>query len=266
MRNRVYRGVGSGVALLLWVAVAGAQTSAPAPAAVPINLADPQAALGTYFLAQKANDLTALNKSTMVSAPEKKNYVDFIVSYQMWARYLERQAIAKFGKEDGLKVQGHLRSLDDQTDLDIKRARDANVEYNTEKTTAKLFLRIERGRPDNLQTDRFQFIDVYYLAKTAAGWQVDFLKTYKCLDPDQEETYRSEMGAFPRMTRNIKKLAEDLKAGRFKTVDDLKNTLEAAWAKVYDEPTDASGRTAAETQAAGAETQPAPAQSQPAAK
>jgi hypothetical protein len=224
--------------------------SARAAEKVTINLADPQTTLNTYFEAQKANDLATLSRIIYISRPEKKNYVDNLLTYQLWARYLERQAIARFGKEDGIRVEGHLRSLDDQSDLDIKRAREAGIEYNSDKNTARAFLRVERGRPENLQIDRFTFLDEYHLVKTKAGWQIDFLKTFKCLDPDQEENYKLEATAYPRMSVNVTKLTKQLKAGDFKTADDLKNALEAMWAHVYDSPVDASGHTAAETQAA----------------
>jgi hypothetical protein len=249
------------LALLAPLALAGILTAQPKAAQpekprVTINLADPQAALNTYFEAQKANDLKALLAVMHISKPDMERYVTNVVTYQMWKRYLERQAITKFGKEDGMRVFAHVRSLDDQTDLDIKRAKEAGVEYDSAKTTARLFLRVERGRPDNLQSDRFAFLDAYNLVKTKDGWKIDFLKTFKSEDPEQNELYMSENTAFPRMSVNVRKLSEQLKEGRYKTADDLKNKLDSLWATVYDAPVDASGRTAAETQAAS-ETKPA---------
>jgi hypothetical protein len=235
------------LAILLPLLVAA---SASAADKVTVNLADPQATLNTFFEAQKANDLPTLSKLFYVSNPDKKNYANNILTFQLWSRYLERQAIARFGKEEGIRAQGHLRSLDDQSDLDIKRARDAGIEYNAEKNAVHAFLRVERGRPENLQTDRFTFLDEYYLVKTTDGWQIDFLKTYKCLDPEQEETYKAETAAYARMSLNLTRLSKEVKAGQFKTADDLKNVLDQMWAQVYDAPVDASGHTAAETQAA----------------
>jgi hypothetical protein len=236
---------------------AHAQTSRPAASTVAIDLTDPQKALASFFAAQKANDRDAINKTVTSTVPDRKQYVEDCITYQMWARYLEHLAIAKFGKEPAIAVQGHVRSLDDQTDLDLKRVKEAGIEYNSDHTDATVHLRVERDRPDELKIDDFQFLDTYYLVKTPAGWQVDYLKTCNRLDPDSDASYKAELGAFPRMARNLKQLCDQLKAGKFATADDLKNRLDTLWTQVYSEPTDASGRTQKDVEAEAPATAPA---------
>ena len=216
-----------------------AQATKPA---APAPLTDPAAnALQNYLVAQKAGDQAALKKSLEVTKADKKEYVDAVLSFQLWSRYFERRAIEKFGKEAGLAIQGHTRSYDDQYTLDLKRMRDANVQYDVERASATIYLRVELNRPENLQVDRFEFLDVYHMIKTAdagggGGWKLDFLKTYKCLDPEQEEVYQSEAAAFPRMARVCSELSEQLKKDQIKNADDLKTIYEEKWSHVYDAP------------------------------
>jgi hypothetical protein len=59
------------------------------------------------------------------------------------------------------------------------------------------------------------------------------------------------------MSVNLTRLSKQVKEGKFKTADDLKNTLDTMWSQVYDTPTDAGGHTAAENQSTeAARTQP----------
>ena len=74
------------------------------------------------------------------------------------------------------------------------------------------------------------------MVKTAGGWKLDFLKTYKVLDPEQEDNYKLEMLAFPRMAGALKAIAEGIVKGTYKTADDAKNEYDTKWAHVYDEP------------------------------
>ena len=215
-----------------------AESATTKPAAPEVaSLADPAAnALQSYLVAQRAGDLAAIRKIIHLSAADKKEYSEAVMNFQLWTRYFERKAIEKFGKEQGLSIQGHARSFDDQCTLDLKRVRDANVQYNAERSAATIYLRVELNRPENLQLDRFEFLDVYQVIKIGETWKLDFLKTYKCLDPEQEDTYKSELAAFPRMAKVCSDLSDQIKRGTVKTAEDLKNAYDDKWSHVYDDP------------------------------
>jgi len=207
----------------------------------PEKLADPAAnALQDYLYAQYANDketAATLKRLTAVTAPAKERYVSSLTNYLLWTRYLERRAIEKWGKEDGMRILGHVRSFDDQYVIDSRRVREANVQYNSSKTTATIHLRIEMNRPENLQMgDTFNFLDSYEMIKVGGEWKLDFIKTYKRLEADDEEDLRAEMLAIPRMTKVLSELCDQLKKGQIKTADEMKNILEDKWNRVYDDP------------------------------
>jgi hypothetical protein len=233
MTNRVLAIAALFSASLFFAHPIDAQTTA----AAPDPLKDPAAnALQNYFVAQKVGDQAVLKKTIEVTNPQKNEYADAVLSFQLWSRYFERKAVDKFGKEAGMGIQGHARTYDDQYAVDMKRIRDANVQYSVDRNSATVYLRVELNRPENLQVDRFEFLDVYQMIKAADGWKVDFLKTYKCLDPEQEEVYQSEAAAFPRMARVCSELSEQLKKDQIRNADDLKNIFEEKWSHVYDAP------------------------------
>jgi len=233
-RLRVVVGLYS--AMFLFSVSAYGQATKPAAPEVAA-LADPAAnALQSYLVAQRAGDLPAIRKIIHLSAADKKEYSEAVLSFQLWSRYFERKAIEKFGKEQGLSIQGHARSYDDQHTLDMKRVRDANVQYNADRSAATIYLRVELNRPENLQIDRFEFLDVYQAIKVGEVWKLDFLKTYKCVDPEQEDTYKSELAAFPRMAKVCSDLSDQIKHGTIKTADELKGIFDDKWSHVYDDP------------------------------
>ncbi|MCL2640075.1 MAG: hypothetical protein FWD53_04450 [Phycisphaerales bacterium] len=227
-------------AILLGTGLAIAQTKAVLKEK-PEKLADPAAnALQDYLYAQYANDkdtAATLKRLTAVTDSAKERYVSALTNYLLWMRYLERRAIEKWGKEDGMRILGHVRTFDDQYVIDSRRVREANVQYNSTKTTATIHLRIEMNRPENLQMgDSFNFLDSYEMIKVGGEWKLDFLKTYKKLEADDDEDLRSEMMAIPRMTKVIRELCEQMKASQIKTADEMKNILEDKWSRVYDDP------------------------------
>jgi len=215
--------------------VALAQESQPAAREpVAIDLATPQSALASYLCAQQAIDMAAIEKTIQISPTYRRDYVECATTYQLWSLALERAAVKAFGGVDGIRVEGHARSLDDQITLDLERLKTANVEYNDDQTAATIFLPIEKDRPAGLQIDRFNFIDVYKLRKTNDGWKIDYVRTYDCNDASKEQQYKFEQTVFSRMAGAIKKLVERLKKGEFKTADDLKAALDGQWKETYD--------------------------------
>ncbi|MCL2646785.1 MAG: hypothetical protein FWD61_07235 [Phycisphaerales bacterium] len=210
----------------------------PAMQEKPEKLSDPAAdALQSYLYAQYTNDQASIKKLIEVTA-SKKSYADTLTSYWLWARYLERRAIEKWGKEDGMRVQGHVRAFDEQYAIDARRIRNAIVQYNAAKTAASVNFGIELNRPEGLQMgDTFNFLDTYEMVKVGGEWKLDFLKTYKRQGTDEnEENDKAEMMAYPRMTKVLVDLCDQLKKGQLKTADDMKNIFDEKWSHVYDEP------------------------------
>src|SRR5271154_4883555 len=193
------------VLLLAAGSVVLAQESQPASREpLAIDLATPQSALASYLHAQQAIDIAAIDKTIHVSPTYRKDYVECVTTYQLWSHTLERDAVKAFGNAEGIRVEGHARSLDDQITLDLKRLTTANVEYNDDQTAATVFLPIEKDRPAGLQIDRFNFIDVYKLRKTDDGWKIDYVSTYDCDDAGKEQQYKFEFTVFSQMAGAVK--------------------------------------------------------------
>jgi hypothetical protein len=208
----------------------GQETQPDAP-----DLATPQSALAAYLHARQRIDIAAVNATVDIAPSYRKGYADRVINYQLWMHYLERAAIKAFGKSDALRVAGHIRSLDDQLALDLDRLKNAKLEYSDDRTQATLFLPIEKDRPAGLQIDRFNFLDVYILRKTDAGWKLDYLRTHDSLDPAKQQQYQFEEAVFPLMATAVKELADQLEKGRFKSADDLKAALDEKWKSTYDD-------------------------------
>jgi hypothetical protein len=242
MRRRGFRGVlaagvlcGLGLAAGRLAAEEGTKAATTTRPKVEVDLKDPQAALKTYLLAQQAMDAKIIKDMTAVTTAAKKPLVDIYINYNLWVLYLERQANLKFGPAEGLKVFSHVRTLDDQLALDLKRVREPSVDYSVNRDTATVYLRVERNRPDGLKTDRFAYLDAYYFIKQGDQWKLDYLKTYECNDADKETQYAFEAGVFPKMITAMKQLAEDVKAGKFRDAEVLHSTLDTKWKEAYGE-------------------------------
>lgn len=202
---------------------------------VEVDLKDPQAALKTYLLAQQAMDYKTIKDMTAVSDAAKKPLVDIYINYNLWTLYLERQASVKFGPGEGLKVFSHVRSLDDQLVLDLKRVREPSVDYGVNRETATVYLRVERNRPEELKIDRFSYLDAYHFIKQADGWKLDYLKTYECNDAEKESQYQFEAGVFPKMIKAMKALAEEIKSGKFRDAEMVHSAMDTKWKEAYGE-------------------------------
>ena len=230
MMNRTYLaaavlvcGLGVATSLSQGQAVTATTAASTAPK-VEVDLKTPEAALATYFRAQQAMDATTIKNITAVTDATKAKFVTVLINYILWNVYLERTAVAKYGAAEGVKVLGHDRSLDDQLKLDLRRVLEPTIDYNANHDQAKVFLRVERNRPDGLQTDRFTYLDEYAFIKQGADWKLDYLKTYKCEDAEQSQL---ELGVFPPMTKVMKDLAEDIKAGKIRDADVAHNIYQA---------------------------------------
>jgi hypothetical protein len=223
------------ILLLALLPLTLAQTAPATRPAVAIDLTTPAAALASYFRAQQALDLDALRKTFDVSDPQQAPYVERLINFRLWRHYLERQAIRRFGKEQGLTVEGHARALDDQLALDLTRLKDAAVEQTPAQgaapAAAKVFLKVEPDRPAGLQTDRFDFLDTYYLVRTPAGWKVDLLRTFDCVGEDKLPLMKYEAGVFPVVAASLKDLAEGLAKGDYPTAAALKTAYDDRWEK-----------------------------------
>ncbi len=226
-----------GIAAGAWGEGGAAQKTAATTASRPkveIDLKDPQAALKTYFLAQQTLDSATIKKVIVISDTTKAGLADVTITYYLWSHYLERQAIAKFGEAEGMTVLSHLRSLDEQLTMDLKRVVLGNVDYSTDRTKATIYLRVERNRPEGLQTDQYTFLDSYHLVKDGSVWKVDYLKTYGLVDPEKEQQYQFNMGIFPKMVVVLKELSTDVRAGKYREASQVKNTLDTKW-KIIEE-------------------------------
>lgn len=226
------------VALLALGASALAQTSQPKPKA-EIDQSTPQKALSTYLAACNALDFNSI-KTTITGGEANKlsNIAHPIIIYHMWQLRVERQAIEKFGEENGITVFGHLRSLDKQFAIDQKRMRDALLDYkNDQRTRAVVFMKREKDRPENLQVDKFRFRDDFTLVKSGDKWFVDYFATYELNNPEKESETLWLGTVHNKMAAELKKISEQLKAGVFKSADDVKLAVEAAEKAAYDEGT-----------------------------
>jgi hypothetical protein len=222
---------------LIVTLAAGTLFAADAKPKTDLVLDTPENALKSYTTAWQNVDFAGIMASIKITDASKKDIVERYVTYMMWCDSLERACIAKFGEDDGLKVLGHARSLAKQYELDIKkRIVAANVEYEpNDRTQARIFLKVEKDRPEGLQTDKLTFRDEYRMAKEAGVWKVDFLKTYELDDPDPdrvEEVKYYAYKAYPILNKRLKELTEDVKSGKIKLADDVKTEIENAWQKV----------------------------------
>ncbi len=202
------------------------------PASAPatrkaVDRSTPRAAMEAYFQAWRAISVADVNDATVVSDPKMRQYADIVLNWMAWTRYLERAAVKKFGRDAALGITGRLRTADEQLDLDQKRLPAASIDYAPDHASATLFLRVEPGRPDGLQVDRFSFLDRYFLVHSPDGWRVDFLKTYDCQDPDKDALYRFEARMYPLLATALKELSDKLAAGDFATPAALKAELDA---------------------------------------
>ncbi|MGN6368814.1 MAG: hypothetical protein ACTHN5_11180 [Phycisphaerae bacterium] len=200
-----------------------------------VDLSTPTATLAGYLHAMEKIDVAGMQRLVVVSPSYRQDYANVVMNYEAWMHYLERAAIATFGREPGMAVEGHVRPLDEQIALDLDRLKQANVEYNEPRTEAKVFLPVEKDRPAGLQTDRFNFVDLFYLKKTEEGWKLDYLRTYGSSDPSQNQQYHYERRVFPPMATAAKELSKQLKKGEFKTAEALKGALDAKWKALNEE-------------------------------
>ena len=225
--------VGAGVSMGQTKAVTKAVLQAK-PAKLPDPVAD---ALQGYLYAQYTYDHDELQKYIEVTVAGRKRYADALTGYLLWSRCLERRAIEKWGKEEGMRVLSHVRSFDDQYVIDSRRVRDAKILYNNDKTAASVHFSIEINRPDNLQVgDAFNFLDSYEMIKVGDTWKLDFLKTYTRVAEEEDDDFKAEMTAFVRMATVISNLCGQLKKDQLKTADAVKQVLDEKWERVYDEP------------------------------
>jgi hypothetical protein len=226
------------VVLAVLAAVAGGCLfAADAKPKTDLVLDTPENALKSYTMAWQNVDFAGIMACVKTTDAAKKDIVERYVTYMMWCDSLERACIAKFGEDDGLKVLGHARALAKQYELDIKkRIVASNIEYEpNDRTRARIFLKVEKDRPEGLQTDKLTYRDDYRMAKEAGNWKVDFLKTYELDDPDPdrvEEVKYYAYKAYPVLNKRLKELIDDVKAGKIKLADDVKTEIENAWQKV----------------------------------
>lgn len=224
--------------VVMCAAAVGADTKPKAPETKPkteIVLDTPENALRTYITAWQNTDYAGIIASVKITDEKKKPVVESYVTYMMWSDALERACVAKFGEDEGMKALGHVRTFVKQYELDLNtRLRRANVEYaDHDRGTARIFLREERDRPKGLQVDKLSFRDDYSVVKDGSQWKIDFLKTYELSDPEREDEINyNAYQAYPPITKHLKELTEQVKAGKMKLADDVKTAIENMWAKV----------------------------------
>ena len=196
--------------------------------AMELDQTDPQTGLASYLKARKGMDYAAIQKCIVCTDSTKKAFVDVLINYNMWSFYLERTAIAKFGPANGLTVLGHLRSVDTQITMDLKRVLEANITYSGNRDSADIYLRVERDRPEGLQaSDQLNFLDHYVMIKQGSDWKVDYIKTYQCDDPEKEDTYKYQTEAYPKISKAMKEISAQIKDGTISNADSAKSILEA---------------------------------------
>ena len=152
----------------------------PAKPRTEINLETPEKALKSYVMCWQNSDYAGIMACMKITDASRGHIVASYVSYMMWCDYLERSAAKKWGDDEAMTILSHVRTLEKQYDLDIKkRIINANVDYDqTDKSKAHIFLRQEAGRPNNIATDNLFFRDDYYVLKEGGSWKVDFLRTH----------------------------------------------------------------------------------------
>jgi hypothetical protein len=233
----IARKVAVGIVGVVGLAVASALAAPPKPK-IELVLDTPENALKTYVNAWKATDFAGIMACIKVTDADKNKaeIVSRYVTYMMWTDALERACAAKFGEDDAMKALGHVRTLAKQYDIDLKRVISANVEYEKDnRGKAKIFLRVEKDRPEGLRVDELFFRDDYVMVREGTEWKVDFLKTYKLDAPDkdsQDAVLYYATKAYPALTTRMKQLTEDVKAGKIKLADDVDQAIKNEWAKL----------------------------------
>jgi hypothetical protein len=212
-----------------------AKTAAKAEPLKPkteLILDTPEKALKSYTTCWQNSDYAGIIACIKITDANKTKVVEGYISYMMWSDYLERTASKKWGDDDAMKILSHVRTIEKQYELDIKkRIINANVDYDqADRSKARVFLRIETGRPDNLATDKLFFRDDYYMLKDNGGWKVDFLRTHELdgNDKDQEINYYAN-NAFPALVRKMKELSAGIKDGKVASADEAREAMAAAW-------------------------------------
>ena len=225
------------VVLTLLATLAGTALLAADKPKIDIVQDTPENGLKSYITAWQAVDYPGIQACIKVTDSTKKDIVERYISYMMWYDMLERACVAKFGEDEGMKVHDHVRTLAKQYELDIKkRCAAANVEFDPgDRTLARIFLKVEKDRPDDLTTDKLTFRDDYRMIKEAGAWKVDFLKTYGLDDPDPaavDEVKYYAYKVYPVITKKLKELTDDVKSGKIKLADDVKTALKNEWEKL----------------------------------
>ena len=195
----------------------------------------PENGLKSYLSAWQNADYVGILACIKVTDDTKKDIVERYVNFLMWNDALERACVDKFGEDEALKVLGHVRTFAKQFDLDLKkRLLNASVEFDqNNRSLARVFLRVEKDRPDGLKLDELSFRDDYQLIKDAGKWKIDFLKTCKLDDPEHEEDVKYyAFKAYPILSTRLKELTAEVKSGKLKTADDVKTEIENVWQKV----------------------------------
>jgi hypothetical protein len=225
------------VAVLLGAALWPGADSVPATGpGTKMDLSTAKGAVQSYFRARQDLDYKSVMAVLTVTEEGRKPWVPIALNFLLWRQKVERDAIKAFGGQEGLKVIGRVRTMDEQLALDLKRLETAAVEQKSGdggSMTAKVILTPEKGAPEGLQSDRFEYLDEYFVVKTEDGWKLDFLKTAESAGVDKETQVRFEAGVFPAMSAEFKKVSEGIGNGQYKTAAEAKAAVDAAWERAY---------------------------------
>jgi len=199
--------------------------SAPAGEALALDFSDPTKAFESYLKAQKKFDFKALKECVWIGPPEQAARVDIFLTYNLWQNYLERAAVAKYGVEQGMTVLGHLRTYEQQIDVDLKRLPLANVDPepgNADRAT--LFLKPEKNPIPDYKTE-----DTFYFRRVGGLWKLDYVRTYDLANAERAEELKNQEILYPRIAKAFKKLSEEVKANKYRKAEDVKGAVAQAW-------------------------------------
>ena len=208
-------------------AVSAKTSKTPSVSALPVDFSSPDKTFETYLKAMQGFHFATLKECVVVTLPEKARLVESHLTFLLWQNYLEREAIRKFGAEEGLTVLSHSRSYEQQIAIDLKRLPLSNVDVDPgDKTIAILYLKPERNPPVDLKPD-----EVFHFKKVGSAWKLDYIKTRRLddPDPDRQEALKLNESLYPKMALAMKTLTEQVKRGDFKTAADVKLALDKAW-------------------------------------
>ena len=206
------------------LALGCASTPAPKPLAkTDISLSDPKAAALTFLKALKNADPDAAKAASVGTDPQKKWIDGYTALVEGMYRY-DQALLARFGAR-AAQVDAQLKqALLLMGEAPIEGIEGATVREDERTGTAQ----IQPG----LQGVRFASRPPMFVRKTGPKqWKVDLAA--EANDPKYDPAVADQ---YLQIARVMREMADEVKAGRFKSVDDAEAAMDERMSKVTGEP------------------------------